>query len=530
MVVRRRSLRLSAVLFSSLFAVLGCSTDDKTSRQTTADGGLDVAGDTSAEVGRDTGVVEPAGDRGPGRLIDVQRARERTNLQLDLEPHNSVKITARGPGFSTSVFEVSMTYVSQTLWGSEWRHQAAIYLPETIHPEAPEGAFVVVPGATKNPVSDVSKSAVYRNNYAAAIAGGLGIPAMVVPNLPGPIDLSNGPDAWQSAAPERCTAGSVPSNRYTPCLLAILRETGDLEADPFRYLAFAWMRSVTAAVEAGGRLGDTDWPDEPPPSFEPKRALLLGDGGQAVGARMAAAVDVRIDGAFGNADFAQIDDLLDRLNDRWSSDTGWFRRAGQFRQWLDSEVGARWQGAVDPAEWSELLEGLSFVNARGTNDPRFPLGSGRYLADAFPSETASVTAPNYGAGVGSADHLVAWRAFVAHTYLDRPWDAVAIDAQETQGNISVEATITGRSEVSGSTIHSIQQQREADDRDYRDAVWQSAAMEKQDGSWKGAVAPIVDNHAVFGRVESSMEVPTVLEEPATWSMAPTWSSRAVFFE
>lgn len=484
---------------------------------------------TAADAGTEDTVVDPVGDEGPGRVLDVPAAHETENLDIRLSVENSGEIPVNGFGLSSTVWELDVRFTSQTLWGETWRHDTSLFVPIEAHPEAADGALAIVQGAPDNAVAGVSKPSVFRNNYGAIVAASMGVPAMVVTGMPGPANPSSGPDAWTGNIPGRCRSGRLPTERYTPCLLQILRRTGDLEADPFRHVAFAWMRAVTAGAEAARRAGATDWPESSPPAFRVDRAVVFADGELAVGARMAAAVDPRIDGVYGNADFAKLDPLLTRIESRWSGDHGWFRNLGAFRRWLRSESGQSWKTAVDPAEWPDLLEGMSFVNARGTNDPRFPLGSGTLLAEVFPEDTRSVTAANYEDGIGSRDHLMGWYGFIAHTYLDHPWRSVAISTGSMGGNVRVDATLAGDGQTNGVAVDWPQQHRESDDLDYRDVVWQSSALEGSGDNWSGDVAPIADHYAVYAQGATPFEVELPKADAEPWTFVPRWSSSVVFF-
>ena len=516
------------LLFLATLSV-GCSKNDGGNGAPNGDTSEMTSSDATSSTDGSTTQIDPVGDRGPGRVLDVPAARQTQDLNLRISTENSGDVVARGQGYQTEVFELDFEFESQDLWGETWRHKSSLFIPHELSDAGKNGAFVIVPAGTKNPVDKVSQPNVFRNNYAGIVAATMGIPAMVVANVPGAVDLKQAPDNWQGKGPAKCFASGLPSSRYTPCLLEILRQTNDAQADPFRHIAFAWMRSVTAVFEAAREANQKQWPDMAPAKFQPKNGLILADGELAVGARMAAAVDIRIDGVFGNADFAKMARLLDRMNKRWNRDFGWFEKPGKFRQWLGSSAGKAWKKTVDPAAWPQLLEGMSFVNARGTNDPRFPLDAAALIGDVFPNETRRVTAPSYAAGIGSLDHLQGWYGFIAHVHFQKPWSRLSIDATQMQSNVHVEASAAGGATVNGVVVNWLQQHRDTDDGDFRDTVWQGQMLTETRAGWAGDVAPIVTNHAVYVRAENSVEVPTVLDEPKTWEIKPRWSSGFVLF-
>lgn len=521
---RRARLGWAMLLVCGALALAGCPGDDGGEAEDGTDGGMADAG----ARGPDGGDIDPAGDRGPGAVLDVPAARDRQTLAMDISLENTGTLTARGNGFQGEVYEVDFTFVSQPVPGGEWQHKASLYVPTTLSPEAVDGAVAIVPAGTDNPVSGVSSQGAFRNNYAAAMTAALGIPSMVVSGLPGSVDAGAGPTDWQQKGPARCTAGPLPPQRYVPCMLAILQATDDLQADPFRPIAYGWMRAVSAAIEAADRLDERAFPEEPPIwDLKLDRAVILADGEAAVGARMAAAVDVRIAGVFGSADFAELPALLEQMQTNWTTDFGWFDIVGAeaFATWMSGEAGSRWRGTVDPAQWSELLDGKAFVNARGTQDPRFPLGAGARLTDHFPGDTRRVTAPNYGAGIGSQAHLIGWYAFVGHVFLDAAWNDLQTFTSRDGGNVVLDMTAVGEGPVEGAAVAWIQQHRMADDADYRDAVWQTTEATMADGQWSAGYAPVVERAAGVGLMQQSMMLPTILDGTQNWSLKPTWSGR-----
>ena len=140
-----------AALSVALFFVVGCPSGDGESGGGSVDAG-DAGGD-----GID-GPIDPVGDRGPGKVLDVPAARDASTLALELSTTNSGEVSVGGPSFDKKVFEITFAFRSQKLWGNRWRHQASIYVPEKPNRKADDGAFVVVQPSTQNPVKDVSAS------------------------------------------------------------------------------------------------------------------------------------------------------------------------------------------------------------------------------------------------------------------------------------------------------------------------------------------------------------------------------------
>lgn len=471
-------------------------------------------GDAGDAVGGD----EP----GPEQLVDLERARGRPGLEMEVSRENSGKTPVITGGFRGEVYEVDFNYRSQTVLGNDWRHQAVMMMPQQRAEGVPEGAFAVVQAQTPNPVSEVSGPGSYQKNYAGLVAAALGVPTMVVSRLPGELDLSSAPDGWSDSGPSRCFGSAIPAERYTPCMLSILRRTDDLRADPFRYLMRGWIRAVTAAESIEAEVELVEWENEPPiQNFS--RAILLGDGARGVAARMAAAVDPRIDGAYVNADFARVEEMLAEMQDRWSSDFGWFRDPEAFAGWLETEKGQEWLATVDPARWSEMLEGGVYVDARGLADSRFPLGGGARIRAVSPEESRSVTVPEYGAGIGSSTHLASWLGFVARVYRDASWVAPETTIERDGGNVDVTLEASGEGTVAGATALWVKQHSNADDRDFRDTTWSTTQLQSSDGAWSGRFAPIADNVAIVAQARTEVEISPPGGD-GSMTLTPAWST------
>jgi hypothetical protein len=467
---------------------------------------------------------------GPAERVDVARARDVSNLQLDIAANGSDTLKV---GNST-VYKIDYTFRGRGPADTEWTHRASLLLPTEINSAITKpGAFALLPGSTRNPTK-VSQPKAFRKNYGAEITAQLGIPTVLVSGIPGSVNLRKGPSAWSGQAERRCYTSNLPEARYASCLLQILRKTDDLEADPFRYLADSWIRAVTAASEVGARADRIDWGGNPPPAVQMDRAVVMAEGASAVGARMAAAIDVRIDGVFGHGSFARFGELMNGLSERWSSDFGWFDDPGAFRDWLQTEPGRAWRAAVDPAEWSDMLEGKAFVLASATNDGRVPLGATDNIVDVFPSETRRLIAGGkegrYAEGIGSPTHLAGWRGFIAHVYFGAPWNSVRISTERQRGNVAVEADVRGEAETKSARVAWVKR-ASADDRDFRDTSWSESKLEPEkgvEGIWSGQFAPIVTNYASYAQVYQTVTVPSILESKSEVSITSAWASSVDF--
>ncbi|MBA2662161.1 MAG: hypothetical protein H0U74_07685 [Bradymonadaceae bacterium] len=523
-----------ALLLSAALMMPACSDDARRAKSTPdvvdttdpdASQGDDIVDQVDAVV--DPPPVQPT--TGPGKVLDVEAARELSRLGLQIRTAESNLISVAS--VQSQVYKIDFTFRSQSVFGTAWTHDATMFVPLVLNPSLVAGAFIVVQHGTQNDVKDISQTGEFRINYAARITAIFGIPSVVVTNLPGPIDLNKGPQEWQGQGAAACFGQSVPALRYTPCLLEVLRNTDDASADPFRYLAFGWMRAVTAAVEVSRRAPEQSWNGDGPIDFRLSRAIILADGDRAVGARMAAAVDTRIDGVFGaGADFGALSQLLPKMKAAWSQNYGWFGDVDAFRLWLQTDAGKAWHDTVDPMRWPVMIADKSFVNALGTKDPNFPLSAYALMALAFGPDTNRFVVANYGAGIGTQDHLLNWMAFATHVYLGRNWLNAKVTATPSGGNIAIAATAIGSAEARGSAMSYVQQHTR-DDGDFRNAVWNTDFL-ASDGpmSWSGNHAPITQNSAAFVDVYEEDEVLTILEDVGVVPVAGTWSSPILVFD
>lgn len=524
-------------LSATVAALMACSGDERRGGVQDAGASDDAfEGDAALPEG-DTAPVVPGGPRttdGPGAVLDVDKAQDPLGLNLEIRIADSGLQPVSAVG--SEVYRIEFGFRSQTTWGSPWNHQATLYVPLKLNEAAVEGAFVILPPGTANEVSNVSTSEAYRNNYATRLTAVFGIPTLVVTGLPGTISLQQGPASWAGLGPSECYGASLAPRNYVPCLLTILSATGDLEADPFRLIAYAFMRTVTAAEQVARQASTTSWRNEGPIEFTLSRAIILADDERAVGARMAAAIDERIDGVFGAADFGALPTLVETIESAWQANYGWFRDPSTFAVFLGTEAGQAWRQSVDPTLWPHLIAEKHFVNAGATNHPLFPLSAVDEALGGYPLEANRLVVNDYGAGFGTQAHLSSWYALVTKAYLGRPWLRVSATATRSGSNFDIVARGEGASAAQTASLASIQQHQNGDDRDFRDAIWVTQGMtpgtggDPQGQTWTGRVAPIVTHGAGFVTVGDAANVPTIFDDPAEVSVPGFWSSPILFFD
>lgn len=486
---------------------------------------VNMPDDHDSGGGSDTGgggkLEQPEG--GPGAVLDVNAAHDLRALGLQVSTADSRPISVSSVG--SSVYKIEYSFRSQTIFSSVWTHDVTLFVPMKKNPSLKPGAFVILQHGTSNEVDKVSSPAEYRVNYAAMLTAVYGIPSLVVTNLPGPMDLNHAPLTWKGKGHASCYGPAIPAARYTSCLLDILRQTDDATADPFRYIAFGWMRAVTAAVELSKRASSYEWENDEPVEFELSRAVILAEGERAVAARMAAAVDTRIDGVFGaSADFGALDILIPQIKDVWHRDYGWFGDIAAFETWIKTDAGKAWQKTVDPVRWPEMIAAKSFVNAAGTNDPNFPLQAYSSMEPAFGADTNRYVAKNYGTGFGTQVYLSNWMAFVAHVYLGYDWLKVDTAVTSDRGNVAIVATTSGGGDGVEASVSYVQQHRQDDDTDFRDTNWSTESLRLNGKVWEGDFAPIVEHVALVSEVIQQEMAASILEGQPKVPITGTWSS------
>ncbi len=528
--MKTRSVAIAMLLFCAVNLNAACSDD--------SGGGANVNNSLSDDVnttdsGKDTGDVEDTGDGkleqpqgGPGAVLDVNAAHDLRALGLQVKTADSRIITVSAVG--ASVHKIEFSFRSQTIFNSVWTHEATLFVPIKPNPNLKPGAFVIVQHGTSNEVDKISSPSEFRVNYAAMLTAVYGIPSLVVTNLPGTLDLNSAPSTWKAKGHPSCYGPGIPAARYTSCMLDILRQTDDATADPFRYVAFGWMRAITAASELSKRASTYEWENEHPSKFELSRAVILAEGERAVAARMAAAVDKRIDGVFGaSADFGALDTLIPQIKDVWYKDYSWFGDITAFGAWIKTDAGKAWQKTVDPVRWPEMIAKKSFVNAAGTNEPNFPLQAYSSMKSAFGADTNRYVAKNYGAGFGTQTYLSNWMAFVAHVYLGYDWLTVDTTVTPDRGNMAIVTTTSGAVNGLEASVSYVQRHRQDDDLDFRDTSWETEKLTLDGPNWVGEFAPIVNNVAIVSEVVQEQMIPSILEDQPQVPIVSTWSSQTL---
>jgi hypothetical protein len=130
----------------------------------------------------------------------------------------------------------------------------------------------------------------------------------------------------------------------------------------------------------------------------------------------------------------------------------------------------------------------------------------------LPDDRAQLYVGNYASGLGSSDQLMAWRVLLAHLYRDRPWPRVVSRHEDEGGNITVFAGVFGGTIVESVELWFVQRHEDADDSDFRDAIWVQGAMAQEGTEWVGSFPKSLANSAFFVRV---LDAEDIYEGPLT---------------
>lgn len=505
---RARLTRCVSAAPSLLFALCllvaaGCG-DDGAAADADAGGG---DGGGGGGGGGDTGGGGDAGGGGPreplpamAELIDLEALYLTDNLGFTLEDDRSGRV----PGdFDEPVWQIGVSYESITFAGQVWSHSATLILPDTL--PAGRTAAAIVPRSTPNPVDQVSDSVAYLTQYAALTADRLNIPVLVVDVLPTSVDLRGDSVLSALSAQEpRCFASALSDQALiTDCLWRLSQRIDAPEYFPAVPVAASWVRAVTMLQYlrelVPGFALEFDVPD-----FEVSDVVVLGGGLAGIAARYAMAMDHRIAGVMAaSADIGAFGEFFELMGQSWAGDYSFDEPDAQEAFWSSAE-GRDFAALFDWPALAESIGDRPYFAVIGTNDPRYPLGAYEQYADALAGDSYVMYAQGYGAGFGTLDHLLTWRAFLAHVIDDRPLPSVDIALANEGGNLVVTATVETDTLINGVTAAFVQRQDGTDDQDLRDGLWRTAALaETAPGVYSGAIAPLGTFGAVFVRVADS---------------------------
>lgn len=432
------------------------------------------------------GLVQPVG--GPNGLVSLNELLDASTLDLVVDANGSGLVQSG----DAEAFHVSFQFTSQTWLGTQWRHQASLYLPT-----------VTATGSDLLGIVHRDEVGGFSQSFGVLTAALQGTPVLIIDGLPPQMDLNAAaPAPWLAQIEGRCKGGPLAQVEvWTRCLFQAVHASDDPSLDPFFHIALTYNRGISAvqnllpAIQAA-RL---DRADPPPPTFSVGRAALMGAGQRGSALPIAAAIDPRVVAIFpSGAPFGALPEYFALQKRVWASEHPLGDPAA-WERFLASEAGADYQEKLDLAQWpAELLADKLILQGWGTQTTYAPLEAHNLYRDALPSRTYDLALFDYGDGLASELHLPMWNVFLQAADARRLLPTVEVSVQDERGNVAVTARLDARQNtISEVALLYVSRHRDRDDDDFRDALWDAAPMEvKDDGSYNGVFTPLGKHAAV----------------------------------
>jgi hypothetical protein len=432
----------------------------------TPESGEDLAVDTDADeepAPSWCGPLVPT-DRsgeGPAGLLDEPAFVSRPpDLGIDRSSVSATTVEYEGRTFHVIRFDVT-TFTDR--FNRDWVSSVTIVAPQPEELAAADAAAFLAQLGTSNPQSPGEDDPTWGSAPPAWFAGtdtemnfsrsyssivySYGVPLVIGMPVPSAIELDTEivaaiqAEAAMNDDPcddSLCGGELTDEGVISDCLRRAVTALGDLTQDPYLHYAVAEMRIVDAAqdvlngVYAGLGSGvAVDW----------ARLWTIGSSKRGNAQRLAAAIDDRIDGVVVSA--ANISNFEVFFNAQLSLWEGAYSfDAPTAVDELGTAFGRSYLEAYDSFLWDpEVLDGVAYVMAVGTNDPAYPIMSSLFYMESLPAERRFVMVPNYGHGMGAVDHLAALRALVDLRLNGAAWPTV--EAQWDWLTNRVTATVGG---------------------------------------------------------------------------------------
>ena len=437
-----------------------------------------------------------------GELVDTATLFDSSTIVYGIDEVRSGRV----PGdFGEPVWQIGVTFTSQTFLGQPWTHSAVLVIPDTLPTGVRHAA--VLPRTTENPVDGVSDSESFLPQFAAITADRLDIPILLVDNIPPSIDLRNVSDlqGYQAQNPQ-CFAGPLnDDDEIADCLWSIAQKAGRPDWFPALPTAVAYVRTITLMELLSNDVESFNLGFEVPP-FQVEEVVVLGSGLGGHGLRYAMAMDSRIRGVMASsADIGSFDAFFDLQTSSWAGEYSYGNPQEQSSFW-GSAAATPFRDAFALDSLEDALADRAYLMAVGTNDRRFPLTAFNLYAEDLPTDHATLYVSNYGSGFGTLDHLLAWRVFLSHVFSGRSWAQLETSVEDDGGNVTVSARVDTTTIVTAVDLWYTQRHSDADDSDFRDAIWRSVPMDRGADGYSATVAPLASNTAFFVRVSDAQDI------------------------
>ena len=352
----------------------------------------------------------------PANVFDMAVMRDASTLGLKIV---SDEIQTVKGASAYKVRYIELEFLSQNWGGEDVRHIAKVYLPASGIAEDKRGLAVINQGVSSNEADGFD----LEYEYGALTAIKLGIPAMLLTsNMPG--------DHWG-------VTGAGPIRRYTA---AKFFETGDANWIHWIALAKVYMRAMTALNSLEG--------------IEADKFVLAGSSKRAQAIWIVAATDDRVRGL---VTIARPGNFIHLLTDRFkgvlpnpnnirTDHTGSKHEYLAHLEDMYTTRGYEYMAYIDPYQF------LSRVNVPikyliGTNDNLFDSFDDHGFYPFYQGDKSFAYVPNYSHGMGTKAHAMAYRAWAAHCFWDRPTTKLTALEEVKRNGITVRAIVQSKADI-----------------------------------------------------------------------------------
>ena len=477
---------------------------------------------SDAEPSRCEPLDLPAGQtEGPRPLLDASPFIDRPQgFGVDVGQVNVLQWEVMRVPMTVLSFDV-VTFEDR--FGYPWRSNVVMVVPELGELAATDAAAYVAQTGTSSSIGGSQPDPTWGSDHPAwfvgtqdkthlmesyaSVALDYGIPIVFGPPVPKDVQLP----AWLAEAiaadaaanGDLCHVDCAPhlthENIISDCLRRAVWVTKELTYDPYLNYSVAQQRILDAAEHV---LQAHYQNTTPGLELDWTRVWTIGNSKRGNLQRILAAFDDRLAGSVvGAADISHFSAFFEQQFALWEG--AYSFNAERASAMFETGFGETILDAFDTVRWKpELLEDVIYLVAVGTHDPLFPLPASMLYSDALPQGHRYLLVPNYGHGMGTVDHLAAFRAMVDHGLNGASWPRVEawwdwaageVVAQITQG--TAETVQLWCAESLGDRVVSDRCTGESfqgafDRPDLRQAVWSwTPMMEIASGTYRAEPLP-----------------------------------------
>ena len=496
------------VLFLLTAAFAACD-GESVPPPTPSTGGSDVK--TADDASDATTAGDAAGDaltegKAPAdlaSLFDMEAILSDDKINIQVKANNVKKLDD-----PAGVWLVPFAFRSQIWRANAWDHPAVLYLPSDM-PSDNVGALVVMQQGT--PDLDAGQGVIIDDDYGAATAAELGIPVLLLGQVPYQTTFNPAESKTLAAEYPTCFNRLLQQDELDDCSEKLTISAEDFKWSVTVAMARAYMRAITAVSFLSQKLSQAGVTGLPP--IVVNRVMAAGAGTRGRGLWVLGAVDPRVQGIWVAADdMANLPAFFKLQQQTWTS--GFHLGDPTVRlELLEGPLGPWWRSVEDPATFADKLATRSVMIVRGTNDPFFPVGATELYLDALPTDTSFLMVDGYGHGVATPKHLTGFRTFASHVLAKRPLlraEAVYTEIGPWQHSVTVTLDAVGSSAptlIGVNAWYTVDQTVE--DADLRDASWEKVALVHSGADplgrprYKGDFVSVLTSWAAYVEVEET---------------------------